>query len=81
MTTIGDSVARLFAIVSRQDGKLVDLCPGPSPDGRCPRAEAGQVPCAGERVVPLRGTTADGLPFSVAADASGPRCPLDWVDR
>jgi hypothetical protein len=81
MTYTADPADRLFAIVSRQDGKLVNLCPGPSPDGLCSRAETGQVPCAGARVMPLRGTIAAGLPFSVAADATGPRCPLDWVDH
>jgi hypothetical protein len=81
MTTTAGPGDRLFAIVSRLNGKLVNLCPGPSPDGRCSRAETGQVPCADARVVPLRGTTAVGLPFSVAADATGPRCPLAWVDQ
>lgn len=81
MGTIGDSADRLFAIVGREDGKLVNLCAGPSPDGRCPRTDAGQLPCAGARVMPLRGTIADGLPFSVAAGQQGPRCALDWVDQ
>jgi hypothetical protein len=81
MGTRGDSSERLFAIVDRQDGKLVNLCPGPSPDGRCSRAETGEVPCAGARVVPMRGTVADGLPFSVPVDQQGPSCPLDWVDQ
>jgi hypothetical protein len=81
MGTTGDSAERLFAIVGRQHGKLVNLCPGPSPHGRCSRTGAGQLPCAGARVMPLRGTVADGLPFSVAADQPGPRCPLDWVDQ
>jgi hypothetical protein len=81
MGTTGDSADRLFAIVSRQDGKLTNLCPGPSPDGWCSRTEAGQLPCAGARVLPLRGTVADGLPFSVPGDQQGTRCPLDWVDQ
>lgn len=81
MTNRDDPADRLFAIVSGQDGKLVNLCPGPFQDGDCSRAETGPVPCAGARVVPLRGTVADGLPFSVAVDASAPRCPLEWVDH
>ena len=81
MTRMTDPADRLFAIVSRPDGKLVNLCPGPSVDGRCSKDGTGLVPCAGARVVPLRGTMADGLPFSVGADATGPRCPLDWVGR
>jgi hypothetical protein len=81
MGSTGDSADRLFAIVSRPDGKLMNLCPGPAPDGRCASAERGEVPCAGARVVPLRGTAADGLPFSVAVAQQGPRCPLEWVDQ
>ncbi len=55
MGTAGDFVDRLFAIVGRPDGKLVNLCPGPSPDSRCSRTEADHLPCAGARVMPLRG--------------------------
>jgi len=80
MENIGDSADRLFAIVSRPNGKLMNLCQGPSLIGRCSRAETGEVPCAGARVVPMRGTAANGLPFSVAVDQRGPRSPLDWVD-
>lgn len=79
MTDAADQADRLFAIVSGPDREIENLCPGPTPDGRCPKADAGRVPCAGARVVPLRGTHANGLPFSVPADASAPRCPLDWV--
>jgi hypothetical protein len=81
MGTTGDSAERLFAIVGRRHRKLTNLCQGPSPDGQCPRAYAGELPCAGARVVPMRGTSADGLPFSVPADQHGPRCPLAWVDQ
>ena len=81
MRTRNDPADRLFAIVSNQDGKLVNLCPGPSPDGECASAANGLVPCAGARVMPLRGTVADGLPFSVGADATAPRCPLEWVEH
>lgn len=71
---------RMFAIVSRPKGHLENLCPGPSVAGTCPRAEGGPLPCAGARVVPLTGTDANGLPFSVPSDQQGPRCPLAWVD-
>ena len=81
MDTMADSADRLFEIIGVQDGKLRNLCPGPSPGGLCSRTEMGPVPCAGARVVPLRGTSADGLPFSVAADQQGPRCPLEWVNQ
>jgi hypothetical protein len=74
---------RLFAMVRAEDGRMVNLCPGPAPDGTCPRAanEAGLVPCAGARVIPLHGTGADGLPFTVAADAQGTLCPMHWIDQ
>jgi hypothetical protein len=72
---------RLFAIVSRADGRLQSLCGGPSEDGTCPNADKGMLPCAGTRVVPMAGTDADGLPFSVPAGEHAPRCPLAWVDE
>jgi hypothetical protein len=81
MGTTGDSAERIFTIVSRWDGKLMNLCSGPSPDGRCSRADRGELPCAGARVVPLRGTAADGLPFSIAVGQQGPVCPLSWLDQ
>lgn len=75
-----DSSERLFAIVRRPGGHLDNLCPGPLPDGTCARVESGTLPCAGERVIPLRGTAANGLPFTVPAGLRGPRCPMAWVD-
>ena len=74
---------RLFAIVRAEDGRMVNLCPGPALDGTCPRATTatGLVPCAGTRVVPLHGSSADGLPFTVAADAHGTVCPMHWIDQ
>jgi hypothetical protein len=81
MGSRADSAERLFAIVSRRDGTLLNLCPGPSPDGGCSKAERGDVPCAGARVISMRGTAADGLPFSIAAGQQGPMCPLKWLDQ
>lgn len=72
---------RLFAIVNRRSGRLDGLCPGPARDGSCPQSARGALPCAGSRVVPMTGTDFNGLPFTVATDASGPRCPLAWVDE
>jgi hypothetical protein len=42
MENIGDCADRLFAIVRRPNGKLMNLCQGPSPSGRCSRAETGR---------------------------------------
>lgn len=81
MGTTADSAERLFAIVSRRDGTLMNLCAGPSPHGRCSRVERGEIPCAGARVIPMRGTAADGLPFSIASGQQGPVCPLTWLDQ
>jgi hypothetical protein len=81
MGSRADSAERLFAIVSRRDCTLMNLCPGPSPDGRCSKAERGEVPCAGARVIPMWGTGADGLPFSIAAGQRAPVCPLKWLDQ
>jgi hypothetical protein len=51
-------------------------CHGPTWDGLCPRVEAdGLVPCAGGRVLPLRGTWADGA-WLVVGERAGPECPL-----
>jgi hypothetical protein len=75
-----DSPDRMFAIVSRPVGHLENLCPGPSAAGTCPQAVGGPLPCTGARVVPLTGTAAKGLPFSVPSDQHGPLCPLAWVD-
>jgi hypothetical protein len=80
MKHIADSTDRLFGIVGQRNPCLVNLCPGPSADGDCPQAVADELPCAGKRVIPLRGTSANGLVFSVRSDQRGPGCPLAWVD-
>lgn len=79
MARRADHSEHLFAIVDRLDGRLVDLCSGPVADGGCPRSEAGAPPCAGHRVIPMRGTRADGLPFSIPSTASGAVCPVGWL--
>jgi hypothetical protein len=76
---MADATDRLFGIVGQRDPRLRELCPGPTVDDHCPQAVAGVLPCAGKRVVPLRGTPANGLIFSVLCDEHGPRCPLAWV--
>ncbi|MDQ2959584.1 MAG: hypothetical protein M3R48_00820 [Candidatus Dormibacteraeota bacterium] len=73
---------RLFAIARSGDGHMVNICPGPEADGTCPRASGSDlVPCAGARVIPLHGSGADGLPFSIPADAAGVACPMHWLDQ
>ena len=70
---------RLFQIVDPVTNKLVDICTGPTPIGGCPRADTPPYDCIGLRVVPMRGTLADGLPFTATSARNG-RCPLAWVD-
>lgn len=71
---------RLFALVDRHSRKAVAFCSGPGPSGECPNFVPGQpLPCEGHRVIPMRRTRADGLPFLVEP-AEGNRCPLAWVD-
>jgi hypothetical protein len=81
MVPTADNEERLFAIVGQHDHHLANLCPGPSASGDCSRIGRGVVPCAGARVVPMRGTRADGLIFTVPGDHHGPRCPMAWVDE
>ena len=78
MTTQAD---RLFLLLDPHTRRVVDLCTGPTPSGDCPSHVAGQrLTCAGYRVVPLRRTSANGLPFLVG-EREGPRCPLAWLDE
>ena len=79
MTSPDRAPRRMFGIVGRHTGHLDALCDGPTPDGRCPQTGGGTLPCAGERVIPLSGTVADGLPFSISPAEAGPECPLSWV--
>jgi len=69
---------RLFSLVDPVTRHQIALCTGPDEHGACPSAHGGLPPCAGLRVVPLRGTPANGLPFTVSGASSG-RCPLAWV--
>jgi hypothetical protein len=76
---MSNSTDRLFLLLDPQTRRVIDLCTGPSPNGDCPSFVGGQpLPCEGYRVVPLRRTSANGLPFLVA-DSEGNRCPLAWV--
>ncbi len=71
---------RLFAMTEGAKRHALDFCHGPDAEGRCPSLVPGQpLPCAGRRVVPMRGTLADGLPFRVSGGEDG-RCPLAWLD-
>jgi hypothetical protein len=77
MTTPAD---RLFLLLDPHTRRVADICTGPTATGDCPAYLAGQpLTCAGFRVVPLRRTSANGLPFLVD-EAEGPRCPLAWLD-
>ena len=78
MTTSAD---RLFLLLDPHTRRVVDICTGPTATGDCPAYVAGQpLTCAGVRVVPLRRTSANGLPFLVD-EGEGPRCPLAWLDQ
>jgi len=71
---------RLFILLDPQTRRVIDLCYGPAADGACPRYVAGQqLPCEGYKVIPLRRTSANGLPFRVGRCDSA-RCPLAWLD-
>lgn len=60
-------------------GEKIDECAGPLNSGRCPRAAAdGAIPCAGRRVMPLRGTSANGYKFAISGRERN-ICPLAWA--
>lgn len=64
------------ADVELSGGRGRQLCHGPVWDGLCPRAaHDGRVPCAGGRVLALRGTWGNGAWLEVG-DNAGPECPL-----
>ena len=69
---------RAFLITDRRTNQPAGLCTGPLDDGTCPHAHGSHVPCGGRRVTPIQGTSANGLPFTVAdVDYSG--CPMSWL--
>ncbi|HYA00134.1 MAG TPA: hypothetical protein VEK76_07255 [Candidatus Binatia bacterium] len=71
---------RLFVLVDARSRHAVGICNGPGPSGECPSYVPGQpLPCEGRRVVPMRRTSVNGLPFLVDP-SEGNRCPLAWVD-
>jgi len=71
---------RLFALVDPRTRHTIGFCAGPGPSGECPSFVAGQpIPCEGYRLVPMKGTSVNGLPF-LAKACEGDRCPLAWVD-
>ena len=64
------------ANIELSNGRGQQRCHGPAWDGLCPHtAGDGRVPCAGGRILPLRGTWADGAWLSVS-ELAGPGCPL-----
>ena len=72
MVTNGD----VRADIELSGGRGRQHCRGPVWDALCPRAAGnGRVPCAGGRILPLRGTWADGASLLVG-DQAGPECPL-----
>ena len=78
-TGMSTQTDRLFLLLDPQTRRVIDLCTGPSLSGDCPSFVGGQpLPCQGYRVVPLRRTTANGLPFLVG-HADGTRCPMAWL--
>lgn len=80
MTETAAEADRLSALVDRWSRRAVGFCSGPGPAGECPSLVAGQpLPCEGKRVVPMRQTLANGLPFLVDPRESD-RCPMAWVD-
>jgi hypothetical protein len=64
------------AEIELSGGRGRQRCAGPVFDSLCPRAAAdGHVPCAGGRILLLRGTWADGAWLQVD-DRAGPECPM-----
>ena len=71
---------RVHVVVSFDDGRTPHRCFGPDPDGGCPHpTEDGGPACAGGRILPLRGTAADGEELEVSCTAL--RCPLAYIVR
>ena len=80
MKTTDGAADRLFLILDPRSRRVVEICTGPGLDGRCPSFVVDQAPpCAGYRVIPLRQTAANGLPFFIAFH-EGDHCPLAWLD-
>jgi hypothetical protein len=67
---------RVRATIELPNGRGSLRCHGPVWDGLCPHAATnGRIPCAGGRILALRGTWADGAWLDAPEDA-GPSCPL-----
>ena len=72
---------RTYRIIEKGTHRLVGVCAGADPEGRCPAAGTdGAIPCSGRQVIPDERGPAAGLPFSVPASAEDGLCPLAWVD-
>jgi hypothetical protein len=64
------------ATIELPDGRGTQRCHGPVWDGLCPHAARdGSTPCAGGRILAMRGTWADGAWISAPQHPHG-RCPL-----
>jgi hypothetical protein len=69
---------RVRVAIAFGDGE--ERCEGPTPDGCCPRATGeDRVACAGARILPLCGTSADGE--WVLVGGASARCPLAELVR
>jgi hypothetical protein len=75
-----DPQERLFLLIDPKSREVMGTCAGPAADGACPNAYAGHIPCERTKVLPMRGTVADGIPFSVVGD-DWAGCPLAWVSE
>jgi hypothetical protein len=69
---------RTFMIVDRWSEQPLGICSGPTHSGQCPHAKDGQIPCAGRKVIPLSGTAAHGLPFTIMTGPTS-ECPVAWL--
>jgi hypothetical protein len=69
---------KAFMIVSRRDQQPLGVCSGPTNAGHCPYAKHGRLPCGGHKVIPLAGTVAHGMPFTING-TYGNECPVAWL--
>jgi hypothetical protein len=63
---------RVAIVLGERRGE--DRCEGPAPDGGPRLTREGRVACAGGRILPLSGTSANGQHITVGGKSG--RCPL-----